>query len=340
MESDKNEDKNKYLDKLKVVSISNEKSRSSKEYPTLNLTIRDGDKPKTYAVTSKLIFGDTIGSSVPFFIFNLCIKKIYEYFNILISKISDEILLENIKLLNKTLKEVPNLIDDISKIKGFKNYLSTSFRFKSKSYEMYINLLKKLFLFSKSLFESILEEFRKYIIENKSKKKLDKVNIIEGTTFSELQNIDGIIRSNMEVIVDLLLKKIPVYDITSQTNYNNVYQIIDGALILSQSSVQLYERDYITDNKLFQERFKIGATPGNFYVLIKQSETDRDFFLGNFNSYVKCVISKKKKGISEILSCKNRNKLLKNYFEKVTYFKGKGGSRRRRNGKKTRVKLK
>ena len=154
------EEKNKYLDKLKVVPVKG----SAKEYPTFNLMLSSNGKK--FKVTNKFIFGDAIGATVPFFVFNIKLEEILSNFTKLLSKIPDEIMLENIKLINKLLKGKSNLVEDLSKITEFKSYLKSFNFMKNKIYEIYKETLKKLFLFSKTLFESVFEEFRKFSIES------------------------------------------------------------------------------------------------------------------------------------------------------------------------------
>ena len=154
MEDESENEKNVYLDKLKTVNLKS----GTKEYPTINLMLNNTKDKKKFEVTNKFIFGDSIGSRNPFFVYNIKLEIIFTYFEKLISEIPDEILLENIKLLNKILKGKSPQIDDLSKIKGFKYYAAASFNIiKNSMYEVYKELLKKLFLFSKSLFEAIFE---------------------------------------------------------------------------------------------------------------------------------------------------------------------------------------
>jgi len=333
-------EKNEYLDKLKVVPVKGStKVKGTKDYPTFNLIINNTDNKKI-KVTSKFIFGDSIGSSLPFFIFNIELKTIYDLFLKIVSKIPDEIMLENIKLLNKLLKGKPNLIEDLSKIKEFKSYLVSFSFIKNKLYEVYKEFLKKLFFFSRSLFESVFEEFRKYRIKynNKSSKKIP--DILNGSNFTELQKIDDIIRENINYINELLFKKIPGYEISgySGTNANtaNLYQIVGGVLVLDKSSVDLYEVDYNADHELVKEKISKNLR-GNFYILMKRVQTDETDFVANFNSYINCIVTKKE-SLSEKLSCKNRLKLMGEIWEgfQVT----RGGRTRKRKPRRFTSKIK
>lgn len=326
MESGDTNEKNKYLDRLKLASIKG----GEKKYPTLNLMIRDTIKSR-HEVDNKFIFGYSIGSRLPFFTFNIKLEKIYEYFDKLISKIPDEILLENIKLLDEVVKKSKlTSIDDLTGVGNFKSNLSSPFFFVNKSHVLYKELLKKLFLFSTSLYEAVFEEFRKYRIE---KKELKLPSIIDGVNIEELQIIDDIIRSNMKYISTQLelFKKIPNYDISGIENRdNNIYQVVSGVLVVKSPSSELYEKDYGSDLELFKEKFKSAKVgSGNFYILMKRDEKNTSLLLGDFNSYLECSITKKK-DVFDDLSCPNRSKnILKLWESLMSKISKKGGKTKR-----------
>ena len=336
---DMENEKNNYLDKLKVVPV----VKGSKDYPTFNLMIINKTDKKKIKVTSKFIFGDSIGSSLPFFVFNIELKTIATLFTKIFLKIPDEIMLENIKLLNKLLKGKPNLIEDLSKIKEFKSYLASFSFIKNKLYEVYKEFLKKLFFFSKSLFEAVFEEFRKYRMKNKNSKIDD---IINGSNFDELQKIDDIIRGNINFINEILFKKIPGYDISEyngdNVNSGNLYQITGGVLDLDKSSVDLYKIDYNADLDLLKEKVgkeKRGSTlAGNFYILMKCVQNDKTDFVANFNSYINCLVTKKE-SLSEKITCKNRVKWMGEFWEGFRLKRG-GRSRKRKPRKRFTSKIK
>lgn len=364
---EENEEKEKYLKKLKFVPITN----TELSYPTIKITLTD-NKDKKY-VNTETIFGEKIGTmEEPFFIFNIKLESLFGdngiLFFKLISKIPDKILLESIKTLNRTFKVKLNLIETEEKLKYFRSYVMTEHFIKNKIYEIYKTLLKKLFFFSKDLFEGVFEEFRKY--QMKLKQKMDEISktskipkasktavstvspaisftkpavstaeikIVVGSNVQELQDINEIIRANIKYMSELLIFKTPIYDIEF-ANYvsDNNYQINDGVIMIDSKKdaaektiVTSYQKDYINDLKL------ISKPIGNFYILVKGLEN----FYGSFNSLIECIFSKKREPPD--LSCKKRSPKIKKYFNKVlginpdSNFEGGNSKRTRRKNRKT-----
>jgi len=319
------EPKKMLFDKLKFNSIID----GSSQYPRISLKLYNKNRKETIPVTSDLIFGKDIGfSKTPLFTFNIELP-INTDLTIAFSEISDEILLENIELLNKTMKEFPqvNLINDISKVKNFKTYLLSSSLFPNKLYNKYKELLEKLFFFSEKLFEQTyieLEKIRKKEMSKNGKKKEKlKINlkIENGESTESLQRINVIISENMERISKLLTEKILNYDISEQTyEKGNLYQIVDGIISVKSKQYEDYKIDYIEDLKMLKSSDQVG----NFYVLIKGAT-----FIGDFNSFISCKIKKKIK--LDYKECKKKYTLIKDLFKKV-FEGGTKQTRRKRNG--------
>jgi hypothetical protein len=286
------------LNKFKIYSTS-----SSLTFPVVNikLLLLVEKKKKQMKLTAKTL-GFELGETSPFLLYNIKLADVFK--DDWISKITDEVLLSAVVILNKKWKNpTPAPLKDVANMPELKEYASTSHLFtKNELFEFYISNLKKLVFFQESLFSEVL---------------LLKDRIVSNTETADLIRMNDLIAENIKWLESILFDKLTIQDskiIKGPQSEVNFFQPSFAVNIVSSDKLSEFNANFATSLTGFATQ----PLHGLFFVLIKSvgsKETDK--IAGQFNVFVECTSAATTGLLSSkefSAACTSRTKTMKDLF--------------------------
>jgi len=275
--------------------------KKSYKLPVLNITLLKGKK--TIKLTGKTV-GFEVGDIPPFFLYNVKLRSVFD--QKWIPKVSDEVLLSAITILNKGWKK-EGILTDVESIEKFKKYAEKTSFFGNELFEYYVTHLKKLVFFQEKLFEEVL------LLSDE----------IVHTDDSDLIFMNSIVKENINFLREILFEKLVIKDEKVEYIYDgkeriNFYQPSFAFSHIMEEKLDGYTKNF--DNSL--RSFELKPIQGDFFVIVKfENDKKIESFFGSFNVYLQCnFTSETVSSISTNLkrSCENREKKIREIFGKLT----------------------